>query len=424
MGGVLWAPDVRLAISGAINHEILVFVPIFAGALVVGSHPRSVRSLLITFYLIGALTVTLGLMQLSASSRLVVLEQNTIQRARAALFVPIIGVGLMVGHRSGMVRMVGWVMIPAAILVAIASGSRGPIMMLLVLGVFATVRYFTRPSGVTWNVVFVALGLAIATAMVLVFAADELPGASTARFQEFGEFVQAALGGEAGGANSDTSSGARVLLLDLAATLYAQNPVLGVGTSGFEALNPILLGANEHAVYPHNALMRFAAEYGTVGLGLFIVVAIVAISRRLPPVPGMSTLRWLGLFFLLNSMVSGDVFDDREMWGLLMLMLLARDPRRRDSRTEVTAPMPETALKRPSGRGDAPVALPGRSFGKSTSPGKTRRGGPHVARRRPPGRGFSSSGVRSARERAASSESPSSWPMIASALRRLAIHSW
>lgn len=327
--GTTWAPDQGTALSRAINYAVLVFMPILVGATVVGSSTVSVRSFLLAFYALGLLTVALGLLQVSSSTRLEVLNQNTIQTGRAALFVPVIGLGLFARDPRLLLRSTAWLMTPPAILVAIASGSRGPILMLLIIGGVAFLRYAIRPTGVRWNAVVVAVGIALATAFALTLAADELPKASTVRFEELGQFVETTLGG-AGGSAADTSAGARVSLIGLALSLFGQHPVLGVGTSGFESLSPYLLGPNAAAAYPHNALAQFAVEFGVVGLILFAAFVILALSRALPATANMTTLRLLGLFFLLNSMVSGNIYEDRELFGSLLLLLLVRTPRRRD----------------------------------------------------------------------------------------------
>ena len=49
---------------------------------------------------------------------------------------------------------------------------------------------------------------------------------------------------------------------------------------------------------------------------------ILALTRRLPYGAAGTALRFLFLFFLLNTMVSGDIFTDRETWGMMMLLLM------------------------------------------------------------------------------------------------------
>ena len=50
-------------------------------------------------------------------------------------------------------------------------------------------------------------------------------------------------------------------------------------------------------------------------------------TRRLPSEGPWRAVRILFLFYLLNAMVSGDIFSDRETWGLLLLVLLIEVPR-------------------------------------------------------------------------------------------------
>ncbi len=325
LGGVLYAPDQDLALRRAGTYWALVLLPILPAALRVGSEPRYVREFLWTFFAMGAVTVALGLVQLSATDRLVVLGMNTIQVSRAALLVPLLGATFVLRERVPVLRPVTIALIPAAVVIALASGSRGPILVLVALGVLGAIRSFARPKMVNWRYAGAIAGLALASIVVLWLAAPDLPTLSVRQFANFADFVQ---GGLAGGASvGDTSSQTRVKLFGLAVSLFEGQPVLGVGTAGFEALSPRLLGPANGLAYPHNAVLQFAAEFGLVGVALFTSLILLALTRRLPPGSYGRAVRVLFLFFLLNAMVSGDIFSDRETWGLLLLVLLADSSR-------------------------------------------------------------------------------------------------
>ncbi len=121
-----------------------------------------------------------------------------------------------------------------------------------------------------------------------------------------------------------TSGGeSRLRLYGLAVSLFEERPILGVGTSGFQALSPRTLGPLEADAYPHNALFQFGAEYGLVGVALFVTIVLLGLTRKLPSGSALSTLRIVFLFFLLNAMVSGNILDDRTLWGLLLVVLFA-----------------------------------------------------------------------------------------------------
>jgi O-antigen ligase len=343
LGGALYAPRQDLAFSHAATYWALVLLPILPAALRVGSDPRHLRDLLWAFFAMGVVTVVLGLANLPSGDRVTALGMNTIQTARAALLVPLLGVAFVLRERAPFMRLVTIVLIPPAIIVALASGSRGPLLVLVAMAAFGVIRAFVRPRAVNWRSVGVIAAVAIASIVVLSIAAPGLPSASIGRFGDFADFVEGASSGDTVGAVGDTSSQTRVRLFDLAWSLFESHPLLGVGTGGFEALSPTLLGPAYGLAYPHNAILQLAAELGLVGVAVFAGLVFLAVTRSIPRASYLYAIRVLFLFFLLNSMVSGDIFSDRETWGLLMLVLLA-DPRRvADARPSMATDPPSPA---------------------------------------------------------------------------------
>ena len=110
----------------------------------------------------------------------------------AALLVPLIGAAFVLRDRGPLVRAVTVALIPVALIVAVATGSRGPLLALLVVGLLGLSRYLSRPRSVDWRLVGGAAGLAVATLVVASVVAPELPGSSLQRFTDFGDFVQGA----------------------------------------------------------------------------------------------------------------------------------------------------------------------------------------------------------------------------------------
>jgi O-antigen ligase len=362
VAGILYAPDQQLAIDRVLQFWALTFIPILPAALRVGADPRYVRQLLWAVFGIGLLTVILGVFALSSSDRLVVLGGNTISAGRAALFVPIIGLAFVLPRAGPVVRVATILLVPVAAVVSVASGSRGPLLMLLLIAGFSIVRGFLAGRAINWGLVRAISIIALISIPVAVLAAPELPGSSLQRFALFGDFVNGALSGEAT-ASGDTSSGARVRLFDGAIRIFLDRPIVGAGPGGFEALSGHYLGPFADQ-YPHNSLLQVAAEFGIVGLGLFAVLVGLGLFRRLPPGVTASSLRLLFAFFLLNSMISGDILADRMTWGLLVILLCL------DARTfgtaipgerEMATPQPDSRVQpRPVAVDIAPGLPPAR----------------------------------------------------------------
>jgi O-antigen ligase len=246
--------------------------------------------------------------------------------------VPILGVTWIFRERRLRASVVIIPLIPAALVVALATGSRGPIVALIFTALLGLIALLTKPHAVSWRLVGLVGAVTLASVVVAAAVAPEFPGQSIQRFAGFMDFLDGGLSGNSGAAAADTSAGQRVTLYRLAGSMFQERPILGAGTSGFQALSPQLVGAAQADAYPHNALLQFAAEFGIVGLALFASLALLALTRPLPRGPDRSAVRVLLAFFVLNAMFSGDILQDRTLWGLLLLILMI-GPRRGDEAT-------------------------------------------------------------------------------------------
>ena len=325
LASVLYAPDQRSAFSAAANFWGLVIVPITPAALRCAPAPRHVREFLWTVFVMGVVVVVLGLNELftggiAGGGTLVVLGSNTIAVGRAALVVPLLGLTYVLRARIPGARAAMYVLTPAAFIVAIASGSRGPLLVLLAMGGLGLLDYFNRPQRPNWRLVTVLAGAGFAV-LLLTIGSGLLPVQAVQRFSIFAGFVQGAVTSTPGTSPADTSSEARVELFSVALTMFEEHPVQGWGVSSFATMSPSLAGSSGDA-YPHNAVLQVAAELGALGVIVLLGLVSLALARRLPRGP-TGIVRLLFVFFFLNAMVSGDILQDRMTWALLLLLLVA-----------------------------------------------------------------------------------------------------
>ncbi len=326
LAGVLYAPDQQLALGAAAGFWGLVIVPITPAALRCASEPRHIRQFLWTVFIVGVVVIILGMAQLldgasTGGAPLVVLGSNTIAVGRAALLVPLLGLPFVLRSRTAIARVSMAILTPAAFIVAIATGSRGPLLVLLALGGLGLLDYVARPHRTDWRLATVLGGAALATLFVTI-GPGLLPVQSVERFAIFAGFVEGAVSATPVTLPADTSSEARLGLFGVALTMFEERPILGWGVSAFATMSPAVLGTPAGDTYPHNAVLQVAAESGLVGLFLVIGLVSLALTRRLPRGPA-GIVRLLFLFFFLNAMVSGDILEDRMTWALLMLLLVA-----------------------------------------------------------------------------------------------------
>jgi O-antigen ligase len=323
LAGSLWATDQAGGFQAAAMFWLLVTVPLGAACLRVGADPRLVRQLIWSFFALGIVAVVLGMVNLSSVERLVVLGMNTIQVAIAAMLVPLVGVAFVWGTGRTWLQVLTIMMIPLAFVVALASGSRGPIVTLGILALVAGAIHLGRARVIRPRVVVAGLGGAALLVFVMVLASAVLPATALQRFSLFGSFLGNLLGGVSG-PTGDTSSEARMQLIGVAARMFIDHPLLGAGTSGFATLSPQYMGQLMADRYPHNSVMQFAAEFGIVGAILFASIVGLALTRRVPRDATWTTVRALAFYFVLNSLLSNHILEDRMTWGLLLLLLLAR----------------------------------------------------------------------------------------------------
>jgi O-antigen ligase len=321
IGGVLYSPNQTIALDKPVNYAALVILPILPAAVRVGRDARYVAQFAWTFLAMGIITVVLGVTAFSSISRLTVLNANTIQVSRAALLVPLVAASLVIPSGRRWVTLLTLLAVPLSLIVAVASGSRGPLLMLIAVGVIAIGRYAIVDRGRAFRLIIGAAALLTVFALVLSIAAPILPTSAIGRYGSLAEFLEGGLSTSGNPLGGETSAFARVIFAQFALGMFANHPVIGVGTGGFQILFQGVHGPDA-AAWPHNAFLQVGSEHGLLGLIVFAGVIALALTRRLPDLPQVTTLRVLTLFYVLNAMVSGDIFTDRETLGLLLLLFV------------------------------------------------------------------------------------------------------
>ena len=144
----------------------------------------------------------------------------------------------------------------------------------------------------------------------------------------------------------EESAALRLVVWDLAKTLYAENPGLGIGFEGFWFASAHLPLRNAH-----NYFLQVAAEQGTVGLLLLATILIRAAlsAAQLYRQAESPIMRGLGLGFaaMICAMVVANLFGDRfsmlEMGSYFWLLLGAVDRARQTAGLPVPSPAANVA---------------------------------------------------------------------------------
>ena len=327
LAGVAWAGDQSVALGLAVVWAALVLVR-SASAVRVASERRFVDQFLATLLLAGVVLVALGLPGLFGDERLRLFGENTIQTGQITLIVVIIAGRWFVREGPSGLRWRLAPIVPLAVHRVDRFGLAWPACSRLVRSLLR--RLSRLPDPATSIRACPSIGLVgILAVAVLAAPIDRFPGEALGRFGASGPgLVLGAI---------DTSVGARADFFGLAGRMFLDQPLLGTGTADSPPTHRPTLDSIRH-FYPHNDLLQCRGRAWDPGPHPVQRLVGVALVRGIPDEPRWWTLRGLALFMLVNALVSGDIYTDRLLWGLLV------DPRCRPSQGPGTDATPDVEV--------------------------------------------------------------------------------
>ncbi|GLW31724.1 O-antigen ligase family protein [Actinoplanes regularis] len=207
-------------------------------------------------------------------------------------------------------RVIWLAPVPMFLFGAIASGSRGGLVglaftiavALLAIRPRINLRRIAKPLGL----------VALIGAALVITAGPIIAGFVQQRF------IDATVG--------KGYASERDVLFELAIQIFLQHPLLGTGLNGFTTVSGL-----SSELYVHNLPLSIAAEGGLVGLALLVLAwlslwhAYIAVSPRDRSLEAR-TAAYCGIFIGTTNLFSGDYYDARLMW--IMLLLAAVHPAR------------------------------------------------------------------------------------------------
>ena len=307
----LWAPDPTRAATKAYD---LLFVIWSCVLTVVALRTCGVRATIDGFWggvfvfalVIAAIGVVASFVRLEFGAQLSVLSGGTNVFGRNMGLLALASLRLVFDARR-VPRMIGMAAAPVAALLVLISGSRGSILALF----FGVIVYlFIRR--VDWRVLLSVVAVAILGAVAVATRFGEL---AVALFRD--RFLIALF--------VDQFFSYRDVLFLEAIRAGLQNPVFGLGLAGFEEVGT-------WGGYPHNMFLEAFAEGGLPGLLLLCLPFVRYLARWLRGMGLGDSLTVAGLGLLVvSSSISGDLFDAR---GVFLLLLMAVASQTRDRRPE------------------------------------------------------------------------------------------
>ena len=315
-----WSPGKAYATEKALHVATLNLWPLFATALIIAPDPRRFHRfvLALVVFVIG---MSLGAMffyfQASEVWFVTVMGGNYLGLGRT------VGLGALIvlafwlfGDKGRFTKSLWFGLFFLFLFVLAIAGGRGPVVATLagLLVPLVAGWRLSRAGGVALKRYQIALLgiLSLAVTGTVYLVATGAPGTTILRFitllTELG-------GGESANLRFQWYTGS--------VSLWLEAPIFGHGIGSW----PMLIGMGDVRDYPHNIFLEVMVELGLVGLlllvGLFAVGVRTLSGRGFRHDAGRLLVLMLLLFTVVNAQVSGDIPDNRVMFGMLGLMALS-----------------------------------------------------------------------------------------------------
>lgn len=301
--------DVVTSFWSSVEYLTLSFIPLLLVVFVANRREHLWQFLRFTFWasFVFSLMGVLSLLLLDVYR--LELSSNTIGTGRASILAVLLA-PVVVSSSSRKHLKVAIVTI-VGLIAALATGSRGPLLFGLLSMV---VVYAVWSKWFAYRLIAVFLtAIGAILALYSNWIGSIVPETSILR-------VRLLLDAMVGASELDQGNSDRILLFEQAIRMWSERPLLGMGpgTFGLISLRDPNLAAH---TYPHNALLQAGAEMGTLGFAvLSVLIAWSALNVILQKddviVRGVAIL---AIFAVASSMVSNDLYDNRWLWGMLLL---------------------------------------------------------------------------------------------------------
>lgn len=208
-----------------------------------------------------------------------------------------------------------YLMMVTFLILALASGSRGPILSLFIVGILYLALNFNR------LIVKVSLGAVLISLFILISGVGE-------KISGVGNFDRVFMNvSKKGGSKKSTSTRTNLAIGSL---ILLQHYPLGVGAGNWQQVSNEIRPTHLMPLeYPHNLFLEVACEYGLhvlcilVLLFIFIIhLSYVKMIRYKDEYSLYPLLFYLLIFLTLNSLVSGMLNDSRLLFIIISMLLI------------------------------------------------------------------------------------------------------
>lgn len=316
-----WTPSITYARQKTLYLGTLAMFPLIACAWIITADRRRLRRF---FYLIVltafwfAIEITTAYFQ-QGGGRIKVLGSSYlgIGRAFGMAVLIILIFTLFYMRRSKMIA--GLILLPFFFFQLLIVGGRGPFVATIIAGftplLIGLQFHLSGKMKIKRYAIALLVFIVIGCLVVFSLIANSVVLTSLDRLLTLFDPV------EMGGRNVAI----RLSYYQSAISFWSKRPFFGHGVGSW----PILVGLPDSQAYPHNIILEILVELGAFGLIVYSIMFLYAI-RQLGSLSTVQNDPWRLLILMLlvqafiSAMISGDISDNRFLYGILGLMCIPK----------------------------------------------------------------------------------------------------
>ena|GEM_PF-839809 len=326
----LWTPGILYATKKTLSVCVLTGWCFVACALIISSNRDRVRRFMVLMVVLAIWLayesfVSYGLSGGGRSLR--VLNHDYLGLGQTIGPAALIVLGYLVFYaRSPMIRLAGFGLFSAFVMVMLILGGRTPLCaMSMGVVTLCYISFAAKQTQLSQKIkrnllAKYVVGALISVALLFTFlGTDRLP----ATLSRLGKVYANGLDGFI--AKAETNGHSRPAMFLEAVQMWQEAPILGSGIGSF----PLFYVNRDVRGFPHNIILETLAEYGILGTALLGLLFFLSF-RSLGPLKTIANdpiriiISMMFTTAICNAMVSGDMSDNRFMFAVLGLMAMRK----------------------------------------------------------------------------------------------------
>lgn len=314
----LWTPGKVYSTQKMLYIWTLVLWALAAPALIISTDPRRIKRLGILFILLSIIASFEAIsqyIQAGQSGFIGVFGSNYLGLGRIAGLAFIVSYTYaLFGSCNPFAKLIAIILAGVFLCILLIGGARGPFIATILsalIPAFFSIHFSLKRQSIKIKP-FIRPIVVITIALLFLFGYFYETGHMTQTMARLQVLTSDGMG---------DSAAARIQHYTHAIQYWKQAPLFGNGIGSW----PIINGDTDMRSYPHNLILEILTELGLMGLMLFFTLILYAL-RFLKPIKSEGyqsiniVLLMIVMYMFLNSMVSGDIPDNRLLFASIGLI--------------------------------------------------------------------------------------------------------